>query len=136
MCREERDLLASLPDPRRGSLGCGDSCLPLPQPGAPFQPHSLVATPFVHPQVWCGSYRPEFAIQSIKTDVHSPLKYRQVPPAHTRAPDPTEAPISSCSVHLLVRRVLGSLQNLAAFADTFHCTQGTRMHPKKRCRVW
>uniref|UniRef100_A0A8D2AFB6 Membrane metalloendopeptidase like 1 n=1 Tax=Sciurus vulgaris TaxID=55149 RepID=A0A8D2AFB6_SCIVU len=59
-------------------------------------------------QVWCGSYRPEFAIQSIKTDVHSPLKYR----------------------------VLGSLQNLAAFADTFHCTQGTRMHPKKRCRVW
>ncbi|XP_024616016.1 membrane metallo-endopeptidase-like 1 [Neophocaena asiaeorientalis asiaeorientalis] len=44
-------------------------------------------------QVWCGSYRPEFAIQSIKTDVHSPLKYR----------------------------ALGSLQNLAAFADTFHC---------------
>ncbi|XP_048639734.1 membrane metallo-endopeptidase-like 1 isoform X5 [Marmota marmota marmota] len=40
------------------------------------QPHSLVATPLVHPQVWCGSYRPEFAIQSIKTDVHSPLKYR------------------------------------------------------------
>uniref|UniRef100_A0A8I4A4G7 Membrane metalloendopeptidase like 1 n=1 Tax=Callithrix jacchus TaxID=9483 RepID=A0A8I4A4G7_CALJA len=59
-------------------------------------------------QVWCGSYRPEFAIQSIKTDVHSPLKYR----------------------------VLGSLQNLAAFADTFHCTQGTPMHPKERCRVW
>ncbi|XP_012589980.1 PREDICTED: membrane metallo-endopeptidase-like 1 [Condylura cristata] len=26
-------------------------------------------------QVWCGSYRPEFAVQSIKTDVHSPLKY-------------------------------------------------------------
>ncbi|MBZ3882460.1 Membrane metallo-endopeptidase-like 1, partial [Sciurus carolinensis] len=87
-------------------------------------------------QVWCGSYRPEFAIQSIKTDVHSPLKYRQVPPAHTRVPDPSEAPISGCSVHLLVHRVLGSLQNLAAFADTFHCTQGTRMHPKKRCRVW
>lgn len=59
-------------------------------------------------QVWCGSYRPEFAIQSIKTDVHSPLKYR----------------------------VLGSLQNLAAFADAFHCARGTRMHPKDRCRVW
>ncbi|XP_054299685.1 membrane metallo-endopeptidase-like 1 isoform X14 [Pongo pygmaeus] len=58
--------------------------------------------------VWCGSYRPEFAIQSIKTDVHSPLKYR----------------------------VLGSLQNLAAFADTFHCARGTPMHPKERCRVW
>ncbi|XP_058920787.1 membrane metallo-endopeptidase-like 1 [Kogia breviceps] len=59
-------------------------------------------------QVWCGSYRPEFAIQSIRTDVHSPLKYR----------------------------VLGSLQNLAAFADAFHCARGSPMHPKVRCRVW
>ncbi|XP_023555294.1 membrane metallo-endopeptidase-like 1 isoform X4 [Octodon degus] len=59
-------------------------------------------------QVWCGSYRPEFAVQSIKTDVHSPLKYR----------------------------VLGSLQNLPAFADAFHCAQGTPMHPKQRCRIW
>ncbi|XP_029805502.1 membrane metallo-endopeptidase-like 1 isoform X1 [Suricata suricatta] len=59
-------------------------------------------------QVWCGSYRPEFAVQSIKTDVHSPLKYR----------------------------VLGSLQNLAAFSDAFHCAQGTPMHPRERCRVW
>ncbi|XP_023483346.2 membrane metallo-endopeptidase-like 1 isoform X1 [Equus caballus] len=59
-------------------------------------------------QVWCGSYRPEFALQSIKTDVHSPLKYR----------------------------VLGSLQNLAAFADAFHCARGTPMHPQQRCRVW
>nr|XP_035945488.1 membrane metallo-endopeptidase-like 1 isoform X4 [Halichoerus grypus] len=59
-------------------------------------------------QVWCGSYRPEFAIQSIKTDVHSPLKYR----------------------------VLGSLQNLGAFADAFHCAEGTHMHPHERCRVW
>ncbi|XP_075394210.1 membrane metallo-endopeptidase-like 1 [Tenrec ecaudatus] len=59
-------------------------------------------------QVWCGAYRPEFAVQSIKTDVHSPLKYR----------------------------VLGSLQNLAAFAEAFHCEQGTPMHPKQRCRIW
>uniref|UniRef100_A0A8C2MFK7 Membrane metallo-endopeptidase-like 1 n=1 Tax=Cricetulus griseus TaxID=10029 RepID=A0A8C2MFK7_CRIGR len=61
-------------------------------------------------QVWCGSYRPEFAIQSIKTDVHSPLKYRQV--------------------------VLGSLQNLAAFSEAFRCPRGSPMHPKKRCRIW
>ncbi|XP_055471109.1 membrane metallo-endopeptidase-like 1 isoform X2 [Psammomys obesus] len=59
-------------------------------------------------QVWCGSYRPEFATQSIKTDVHSPLKYR----------------------------VLGSLQNLAAFSEAFHCPRGSPMHPKKRCRIW
>uniref|UniRef100_A0A8C6FAH4 Membrane metalloendopeptidase like 1 n=1 Tax=Monodon monoceros TaxID=40151 RepID=A0A8C6FAH4_MONMO len=59
-------------------------------------------------QVWCGSYRPEFTIQSIKTDVHSPRKYR----------------------------VPGSLQNLAAFADAFHCARGSPMHPKVRCHVW
>ncbi|XP_053777819.1 membrane metallo-endopeptidase-like 1 [Desmodus rotundus] len=59
-------------------------------------------------QVWCGSYRPEFAVQSIKTDVHSPLKYR----------------------------VLGSLQNLAAFANAFHCARGTPMYPLVRCRIW
>ncbi|XP_006239631.1 membrane metallo-endopeptidase-like 1 isoform X1 [Rattus norvegicus] len=59
-------------------------------------------------QVWCGSYRPEFAIQSIKTDVHSPLKYR----------------------------VLGSLQNLPGFSEAFHCPRGSPMHPMNRCRIW
>ncbi|XP_044527161.1 membrane metallo-endopeptidase-like 1 [Gracilinanus agilis] len=59
-------------------------------------------------QVWCGAYRPEYASQSIKTDVHSPLKYR----------------------------VIGSLQNFEAFSTAFHCSNGTVMHPKKKCRVW
>uniref|UniRef100_A0A8B9NHJ8 Neprilysin n=1 Tax=Accipiter nisus TaxID=211598 RepID=A0A8B9NHJ8_9AVES len=27
-------------------------------------------------QVWCGTYRPEYAVNSIKTDVHSPGKFR------------------------------------------------------------
>ncbi|XP_078497054.1 membrane metallo-endopeptidase-like 1 isoform X1 [Lissotriton helveticus] len=59
-------------------------------------------------QVWCGSYRPEYASQSIKTDVHSPLKYR----------------------------VMGSLQNFEAFSEAFHCKKGTEMHPVETCRVW
>ncbi|OXB78129.1 UNVERIFIED_CONTAM: hypothetical protein H355_007271, partial [Colinus virginianus] len=59
-------------------------------------------------QVWCGSYRPEYASQSIKTDVHSPLKYR----------------------------VMGSLQNFEAFSEVFHCKKGTAMHPADKCRVW
>ncbi|NXY42204.1 MMEL1 protein, partial [Ceuthmochares aereus] len=59
-------------------------------------------------QVWCGSYRPEYASQSIKTDVHSPLKYR----------------------------VMGSLQNFEAFSEVFHCKRGTAMHPAGKCRVW
>ncbi|OBS72512.1 hypothetical protein A6R68_12909 [Neotoma lepida] len=32
--------------------------------------------------------------------------------------------------------VLGSLQNLAAFSEAFHCPRGSPMHPKKRCRIW
>ncbi|XP_053256629.1 membrane metallo-endopeptidase-like 1 isoform X1 [Podarcis raffonei] len=59
-------------------------------------------------QVWCGSYRPEYASQSIKTDVHSPLKYR----------------------------VMGSLQNFEAFSEVFHCKKGTAMHPAEKCRIW
>ncbi|XP_015266632.1 PREDICTED: membrane metallo-endopeptidase-like 1 isoform X3 [Gekko japonicus] len=59
-------------------------------------------------QVWCGSYRPEYASQSIKTDVHSPLKYR----------------------------VMGSLQNFEAFSEAFHCKGGMAMHPVQKCRVW
>ncbi|XP_060115115.1 membrane metallo-endopeptidase-like 1 isoform X2 [Heteronotia binoei] len=59
-------------------------------------------------QVWCGSYRPEYASQSIKTDVHSPLKYR----------------------------VMGSLQNFEAFSEAFQCKGGTTMHPSEKCRVW
>lgn len=91
MCREERPLLASLPHPR-GQPGPWGLLPAPPQPGAPFQPHRLVATPFVNPQVWCGSYRPEFAIQSIKTDVHSPLKYRQVLPPTGKCSRPHPCP--------------------------------------------
>lgn len=59
----------------RGGEGCPDMGrgIPSSQPPVSFPKQSLVC-----PQVWCGSYRPEFATQSMKTDVHSPLKYRQV----------------------------------------------------------
>lgn len=59
-------------------------------------------------QVWCGAYRPEYASQSIKTDSHSPLKYR----------------------------VLGSLQNFGAFSEAFKCKKGSTMNPESKCRVW
>ncbi|XP_070609574.1 neprilysin [Erythrolamprus reginae] len=59
-------------------------------------------------QVWCGTYRPEYAINSIKTDVHSPGKFR----------------------------VLGSLQNNLEFSEAFKCTDKNYMDPVKKCRVW
>ncbi|XP_026521160.1 neprilysin isoform X2 [Notechis scutatus] len=59
-------------------------------------------------QVWCGTYRPEYAVNSIKTDVHSPGKFR----------------------------VLGSLQNNLEFSKAFKCTDKDYMDPVKKCRVW
>ncbi|KAM7098715.1 membrane metallo-endopeptidase-like 1 [Molossus nigricans] len=47
---------------------------------------------FNYAQVWCGAYRPEFAVQSIKTDVHSPLKYRQELPVAPRPWAPCPLP--------------------------------------------
>ncbi|NXP02667.1 NEP protein, partial [Thinocorus orbignyianus] len=59
-------------------------------------------------QVWCGTYRPEYAVNSIKTDVHSPGKFR----------------------------VIGSLQNSPEFAEAFSCRTTNYMDPAKKCRVW
>ncbi|XP_065604343.1 neprilysin isoform X1 [Cyrtonyx montezumae] len=59
-------------------------------------------------QVWCGTYRPEYAVNSIKTDVHSPGKFR----------------------------VIGSLQNSPEFSEAFSCTTKSYMDPAKKCRVW
>ncbi|NWU63831.1 NEP protein, partial [Pterocles burchelli] len=59
-------------------------------------------------QVWCGTYRPEYAVNSIKTDVHSPGKFR----------------------------VIGSLQNSPEFSEAFSCTKTNYMDPPKKCRVW
>nr|XP_013813304.1 PREDICTED: neprilysin [Apteryx mantelli mantelli] len=62
----------------------------------------------LHAQVWCGTYRPEYAVNSIKTDVHSPGKFR----------------------------VIGSLQNSPEFSEAFSCTKTNYMDPANKCRVW
>ncbi|XP_030623598.1 membrane metallo-endopeptidase-like 1 [Chanos chanos] len=59
-------------------------------------------------QVWCGTYRAQYASQSIRTDSHSPLDYR----------------------------VLGSLQNFDAFSEAFSCEPGSPMNPHTKCRLW
>uniref|UniRef100_A0A671UUT6 Neprilysin n=1 Tax=Sparus aurata TaxID=8175 RepID=A0A671UUT6_SPAAU len=59
-------------------------------------------------QVWCGTHRPEQAVNSIKVDVHSPGKFR----------------------------VLGSLQNFPEFAKAFSCNKSSYMVPENTCRVW
>ncbi|BFZ23239.1 hypothetical protein BsWGS_26278 [Bradybaena similaris] len=59
-------------------------------------------------QVWCGVMRPEAAINRIKTGVHSPGRFR----------------------------VIGTLQNLQAFSDAFHCPIDSYMNRKEKCTVW
>ncbi|XP_020844584.1 neprilysin isoform X2 [Phascolarctos cinereus] len=59
-------------------------------------------------QVWCGTYRPEYAVNSIKTDVHSPGNFR----------------------------IIGTLQNSPEFSEVFQCRKNDYMNPEKKCRVW
>ncbi|XP_052438210.1 neprilysin isoform X1 [Carassius gibelio] len=77
-----------------------------PLPGIDLNHEQLFFLNFA--QVWCGTHRPEHAVNSIKTDVHSPGKFR----------------------------VLGSLQNFPEFAKAFQCQKNTNMVPEKICRVW
>ncbi|XP_062988136.1 neprilysin [Elgaria multicarinata webbii] len=75
-------------------------------PGLDFNHKQLFFLNFA--QVWCGTYRPEYAVNAIKTDVHSPGKFR----------------------------VLGTLQNTPEFSEAFQCTNAEYMDPVKKCRVW
>ncbi|KAF3827244.1 hypothetical protein GH733_002730 [Mirounga leonina] len=59
-------------------------------------------------RVWCGTYRPEYAVNSIKTDVHSPGNFR----------------------------IIGTLQNSPEFSEAFYCRKNSYMNPEKKCRVW
>ncbi|KAK7475945.1 hypothetical protein BaRGS_00032834, partial [Batillaria attramentaria] len=56
-------------------------------------------------QVWCGTMRPEAAINRLRTGVHSPGRFR----------------------------VIGTLQNLWAFSDAFSCPLNSYMNPPDKC---
>ncbi|XP_053165576.1 neprilysin [Hemicordylus capensis] len=75
-------------------------------PGLDFTHKQLFFLNFA--QIWCGTYRPEYAVNAIKTDAHSPGKFR----------------------------VLGTLQNTPEFSEAFKCTNTEYMDPVKKCRVW
>uniref|UniRef100_A0A665TET8 Neprilysin n=1 Tax=Echeneis naucrates TaxID=173247 RepID=A0A665TET8_ECHNA len=77
-----------------------------PLPGIDLSHDQLFFLNFA--QVWCGTHRPEQAVNSIKVDVHSPGKFR----------------------------VLGSLQNFPEFAKAFSCNKSSYMVPDNVCRVW
>ncbi|CAK9298945.1 unnamed protein product [Gordionus sp. m RMFG-2023] len=59
-------------------------------------------------QIWCGSMRPEEALNKIHSSVHSP------------------GPI----------RVIGPLSNSIDFSNAYNCPLGSKMNPVKKCNVW
>ena len=59
-------------------------------------------------QIWCQNTRPEALRNSVRTDPHSPGRFR----------------------------VLGVLQNMPEFATAFGCTAGQPMVSANACRVW
>lgn len=58
--------------------------------------------------VWCGTTRPEKQLQRIRTDPHSPAKFR----------------------------VWGTVQNSKEFADAFKCKANSLMNPVQKCKIW
>ncbi|KAG0218875.1 hypothetical protein BGX33_005616 [Mortierella sp. NVP41] len=57
---------------------------------------------------WCSKQRSESAIRQMRTDPHSPAKWR----------------------------INGAVQNSLAFAEAFKCKAGAPMNPDKKCDLW
>eukprot|EP00455_Lapot_gusevi_P043614 TRINITY_DN532_c0_g1_i3.p2 TRINITY_DN532_c0_g1~~TRINITY_DN532_c0_g1_i3.p2 ORF type:complete len:286 (+),score=139.83 TRINITY_DN532_c0_g1_i3:32-859(+) len=57
---------------------------------------------------WCTKSTDDYKRLRVKTDVHSPPKFR----------------------------VIGPLQNLPAFATAFNCPAGSYMNPTNKCQLW
>ncbi|KAG0236303.1 hypothetical protein BGW42_003715 [Actinomortierella wolfii] len=59
-------------------------------------------------RVWCNKQLPDYAVQKVRTDVHSPPEWR----------------------------VNGVMENNAVFAQAFRCKPRTAMNPDHKCNMW
>ncbi|KAL1920029.1 uncharacterized protein VTP21DRAFT_1175 [Calcarisporiella thermophila] len=59
-------------------------------------------------RVWCENTRPASLVNQVRTDPHSPPRWR----------------------------VNGAVVNSPAFADAFKCAPGSPMNPQKKCQLW
>ncbi|KAF9933943.1 hypothetical protein FBU30_003887 [Linnemannia zychae] len=69
-------------------------------------PEQLFFISYARP--WCSKQRPESAIRQMRTDPHSPAKWR----------------------------INGAVQNSVYFAEAFNCKAGVPMNPEKKCDLW
>ncbi|KAK3741156.1 hypothetical protein QZH41_011819, partial [Actinostola sp. cb2023] len=75
-------------------------------PGLELNPDQLFFVGFA--QTWCSVYNRQGALRQIKTDNHSPGRYR----------------------------VIGSLSNFEKFSQAFQCPVNSPMNPSTKCAVW
>ncbi|CAD5115613.1 DgyrCDS4570 [Dimorphilus gyrociliatus] len=75
-------------------------------PGIDLNPDQLFFLNFA--QVWCGSERKEYSMQTLTNGKHSPGRFR----------------------------VIGTLQNSGDFAKAFKCANGSPMNPENKCSLW
>ena len=93
-------------------------------------------------QVWCGAYREEYVKRALKTDYHSPAKYRYVQEIFSEKIKfifDTKTKLDYDEfyvVFFLFSRTIGPLSNLKAFSDAFKCPLGPPMNPVKKCPIW
>ncbi|KAI9140830.1 hypothetical protein BKA69DRAFT_1109677 [Paraphysoderma sedebokerense] len=71
-----------------------------------YSPEQLFFVNFA--QVWCSKYKPQYALQSIRVDPHSPPFVR----------------------------VNAAVQNSPDFARVFNCPAKSPMNPEKKCSIW
>jgi putative endopeptidase len=76
------------------------------QPVADATPEQLFFLAFA--QGWCSIATPEMEAMRVRTDSHSPARWR----------------------------VNGAVKNLAAFGEAFECEVGSAMRPEATCTVW
>ncbi|KAI8356891.1 hypothetical protein B0O80DRAFT_384119 [Mortierella sp. GBAus27b] len=69
-------------------------------------PEQLFFISYARP--WCSKQRPESAIRQMRTDPHTPAKWR----------------------------INGAVQNSEAFAKAFRCAAGAPMNPASKCDLW
>ncbi|KAK7478165.1 hypothetical protein BaRGS_00030612 [Batillaria attramentaria] len=75
-------------------------------PVLPYTPDQLFFIGFG--QMWCAKIRDKFRALALRSDNHSPARFR----------------------------VLGTLQNNPDFSRVFNCSTGSPMNPSEKCHVW
>ncbi len=96
---------------------------------------------------WCNKVRPEEALRRLRTDYHSPNRFRSASssPLHCTSSRPNCVPLYATRYTTTVNsttylkincRVNGPLHNSEDFSRTFGCSRADPMNSANKCSVW